>query len=64
MECTKLVNAVKGRSAEEIFGAVDALKFRSSMTLFAAVAPERGEFEEALQLYFAGKRDPRTLERL
>ena len=36
-DCTALVNAVQGRSAAEILGGVDALKFRSCMTLFAAV---------------------------
>jgi len=39
--CTQLVNSVEGRSAEEIFGYPDYLKFRSCMTLFAAVAGER-----------------------
>src|SRR5215469_10785867 len=34
IQCTELVNAVEGRSAERIFGPVDAMKFRSSMTLF------------------------------
>src|ERR1700674_3235264 len=36
-ECTQLVNLVEGRSIEEIFGDVDAMKFRSSMTLFSQV---------------------------
>ena len=39
-ECTRQVNAVEGASVEQIFGAVDAMKFRSCMTLFAAVASE------------------------
>ena len=36
IECTNLVNAVEGRSAHQIFGSPDDLKFHSSMTLFAS----------------------------
>ena len=64
IECTHLVNAVPGTSAEQIFGAVDAAKFRSCMTLFAAVAPEHTEFTDALQKYFHGAADAATLERI
>src|SRR5579862_4035190 len=39
-ECTRLVNRVEGRSVNQIFGYPDDLKFRSSMTLFASVAPD------------------------
>jgi uncharacterized protein (DUF1810 family) len=63
-ECTRLVNLVEGRSAEEIFGRPDDLKFRSSMTLFAHAASENQVFTEALQKYFGGAFDPLTLERL
>ena len=64
MECTRLANQVDGRSIEKIFGPVDALKFRSSMTLFAAVAGEGSVFEDALGKYFAGQPDRLTLDRL
>jgi uncharacterized protein (DUF1810 family) len=37
VECTQLVNAVNGAPAEQILGPIDAVKFRSCMTLFAAV---------------------------
>jgi len=63
-ECTRLVNLVEGRSANEIFGYPDDLKFHSSMTLFAAAAPEQQVFPQALQKYFDGKLDAATLERL
>ena len=63
-ECTVLVIEVKGRSAEQIFGYPDVLKFKSSMTLFATVAPEEHVFQEALQKYFGGELDRLTLERL
>ncbi|HMF78257.1 MAG TPA: DUF1810 domain-containing protein [Bryobacteraceae bacterium] len=64
MECTELVNLVEGHTAKEIFGAVDALKFRSSMTLFAATAGDAAIFANALQKYFSGQPDRLTLERL
>ena len=35
-ECARIVASTEGRSAERIFGPVDAMKLRSSMTLFAA----------------------------
>jgi uncharacterized protein (DUF1810 family) len=60
-ECTKLVNAVEERSVDDIFGSPDNLKFRSSMTLFANVAREKQIFRDALQKYFGGKEDERTL---
>jgi uncharacterized protein (DUF1810 family) len=60
-ECTTLVNAVQGRSAHEIFGSPDDLKFRSCMTLFAAARPGETPFQAALDRYFSGEPDPRTL---
>jgi uncharacterized protein (DUF1810 family) len=48
------------RSAEQIFGQVDATKLRSCLTLFDIVAPE-GRFRMALDRFFAGARDERTL---
>jgi uncharacterized protein (DUF1810 family) len=61
--CTRLVCLTEGRSAHQIFGAPDDLKFHSSMTLFANVAPD-DIFSEALAKYFGGKADPATIERL
>ncbi|MGH9452653.1 MAG: DUF1810 family protein, partial [Terriglobia bacterium] len=63
-ECTRLVNLVEGRSIEQIFGCPDDLKFRSSMTLFAQVAPDNEIFVNALLRYFGGQSDLLTLERL
>lgn len=64
----RAVDAVVGvsdRSAHEIFGSPDDLKFRSSMTLFSAAAGAAGErFRLALQRFFAGEPDPRTLDLL
>jgi uncharacterized protein (DUF1810 family) len=61
-ECTRLVLQVEGRRAEQIFGYPDELKFHSCMTLFAQVAPQEPLYRMALDQYFAGEPDPRTLE--
>ena len=60
--CVAAVNAVQGRTAHEIFGSPDDLKFRSSLTLFHAAAPHETVFRMALENYFGGAPDPRTLE--
>jgi uncharacterized protein (DUF1810 family) len=61
-ECTRLVLYVEGRSVSEIFGYPDDLKFHSSMTSFAKAVPEEPLFDAALEKYFVGKRDAKTLE--
>jgi uncharacterized protein (DUF1810 family) len=63
-ECTQLVNAVKGRTIEEIFGYPDHLKFHSSMTLFAHVSHNEKVFADALSKYFNRDVDRKTLEQL
>ena len=60
-ECTGLVNEVDGRSVDEIFGYPDNLKFHSSMSLFASVAPDEPLFQQALRKYFGGQLDPNTV---
>jgi uncharacterized protein (DUF1810 family) len=54
----------EGRSAEQIFGPVDALKLRSSMTLFGAADPDEPVFTKVLDRYFTGTPDEATLARL
>ena len=61
IHCVGLVNAVEGRSAHEIFGSPDDLKFRSSVTLFREAVPENALFQAALDKYFGGEPDPATL---
>jgi len=61
-ECTQLVLDVAGRSAHDIFGSPDDLKFRSSMTLFADVTADNALFRAALRRYFNGEPDRRTIE--
>ena len=62
--CTELVNAIEGRSIDDVFGYPDHLKFHSSMTLFARAAPLDPVFQAALQKFFGGQEDPATLGRL
>ena len=63
-ECTRLTLGVENRTAEEIFGYPDWMKFRSSMTLFSLCAPPELLFRAALAKYFDGVADSKTLELL
>jgi uncharacterized protein (DUF1810 family) len=62
-ECTALVNAVEGRTINEILGNPDDLKFRSSMTLFGAVSSE-ALFAEAIAKFYGGAVDQQTMDLL
>jgi uncharacterized protein (DUF1810 family) len=64
IESAHAVCLLEGRSALEIFGSPDELKFCSSMTLFAAVANDDGVFAQALRKYFDGRPDELTLKTL
>ncbi|HVI06740.1 MAG TPA: DUF1810 domain-containing protein [Candidatus Binatia bacterium] len=63
-ECTQLVLGAENRSAAQIFGSPDDMKFRSCMTLFAQVSPEDDIFVQALKKYFDGVPDQLTLDRI
>ena len=60
-QCTEIVLQVHGRSAHQIFGSPDDLKFVSCLTLFDAVAPQEAVFARALERYADNARDPRTM---
>jgi len=64
IECVEAVNAVEGRSANDIFGHPDELKFRSSLTLFllAAGSEAKTPFQRALDHYFDGQDDQATVQ--
>jgi len=64
LECTRTLIALEGTSAVEILGEIDAVKLRSSMTLFAAAAPDEPPFGQVLDRYFDGKTDAATEQRL
>jgi uncharacterized protein (DUF1810 family) len=63
-ECTQAVLGHRDRSAEAIFGPVDALKLRSSLTLFEAVADVPLLFAQALDAFYDCERDGATLRLL
>ena len=59
-ECAGLVLATRDRTAEAIFGGIDAVKLRSSMTLFMRAAPDEPQFATVIDRYFAGIADDAT----
>ena len=61
IEITDAVIAHKDKSAEEIFGGIDAKKLRSCMTLFSIAAPDIPVFDAVLEQFFDGKPDRNTL---
>jgi len=63
-ECVQLLAALDGKSADQILGGVDAMKLRSSLTLFMAAAPDEPLFRDVLAKYFGGADDQLTLDRL
>ena len=63
-ECIEAILGHRGESAEAIFGPVDAMKLRSSMTLFEAVAADPAPFASVLDAFFDAERDPATLKLL
>ena len=59
-ECAELVLAVHERTAEEVFGPIDARKLRSCMTLFHRAAPDEPVFGQVLNRWFGGTADLMT----
>ena len=53
-----------GDDAVAMLGSTDAMKLRSSMTLFAAADPDEPVYVEVLDKYFGGRQDDATLSRL
>ncbi|HEV2885951.1 MAG TPA: DUF1810 domain-containing protein [Jatrophihabitans sp.] len=64
IECARILAQRHDRSAQQIFGDLDARKLQSSMTLFARAAPEEAVFAQVLDRYFDGAPDPATDQRL
>ena len=62
--CAELLAVTENRTAEQIFGGIDAIKLRSSMTLFARAVPDEPVFRTVLDKFFDGNEDPETLLRL
>jgi uncharacterized protein (DUF1810 family) len=63
-ECAGLVLAAGTPDAEAILGGIDAVKLRSSMTLFRRAAPGDPTFQAVLDRCFGGVEDPATIDRL
>ena len=59
-ECTAAVLTHPDRSAEQVLGGIDALKLRSSMTLFARADPDEPAFAAVLDTFYGGEPDERT----
>ena len=60
-EITEALLALHGKTAVEIFGDIDTVKLRSSMTLFAYLSENGSIFHRVLETYFQGENDPKTL---
>ena len=58
--CARALLELEGLTAIQVLGPVDAMKLRSSMTLFARAAPEESVFDEVLDRYFDGRADEAT----
>ncbi|GAA1436722.1 DUF1810 domain-containing protein [Mycobacterium cookii] len=58
--CCETLLGLEGVSAEQVLGVTDAMKLRSSMTLFALAAPDDPVFDRVLDRFFDGERDERT----
>ena len=64
-ECCEALRDLPGApSALQVFGSPDDLKLRSSLTLFAEVAPDEPVFRALLERFYDGRPDPLTLERI
>jgi uncharacterized protein (DUF1810 family) len=63
VQCAEIVAAQQGSTAEQILGGIDAMKLRSSMTLFARADPTQPVFAAVLDRYF-DRPDPETEKRL
>ena len=60
LECTRVLVELDGPSAEQVFGGIDAIKLRSSMTLFHRADPDNALFGEVLDRCFGGEPDEAT----
>jgi uncharacterized protein (DUF1810 family) len=63
-ECAAVVAASESGTAEAVFGGIDAMKLKSSMTLFQRADPSEPAFRAVLDRFFGGAADQETLVRL
>ena len=60
IESARIVAGLQSRTAQDVFGGIDAMKLRSSMTLFARADPDNPLFRDVLDVYFGGVPDEAT----
>ena len=63
-ECLKALQTLELTDANQVFGELDATKFRSSLTLFAEADPSDPAVEVALDRWFGSRKDEKTLQLL
>ena len=63
-ECVRILLALTARDPVAVFGSIDAMKLRSSLTLFMRAAPEEPLFHDALDRYYDGVADAATDQKL
>ena len=63
LECASVIADSPVAKADQLLGSIDAMKLRSSMTLFLRAAPDRSVFQRILDRYFGGQPDPATDQR-
>lgn len=61
LRCVESILAIKDRSAHDIMGSPDDLKLRSSMTLFSAISDHGSPFHKAIDHFYDGTFDDRTI---
>jgi len=61
LKCIRALLELQGRTAAQIFGSPDDLKLRSCLTLYSVASPSEKIFRKALEKYYAGEPDVRTL---
>ena len=61
MEITNALLQIEDKSAEEIFGDLDSMKVKSSMTLFDIIAPD-DIYAQVLNKFYKGERCYKTIQ--
>jgi uncharacterized protein (DUF1810 family) len=64
LECAQILTEIGESDPQRVFGEVDAMKLRSSITLFESAAPDTPVFQDVLDRYFGGQADDRTKQLL
>ncbi|SFP89970.1 Uncharacterized protein, DUF1810 family [Geodermatophilus dictyosporus] len=64
IECARVLTELPRADPVAVFGPIDAVKLRSSMTLFARADPDEAAFRAVLERYFGGAEDEATTARL